>query len=47
MESGMLDLSPTISGRYRLDQVQQAFDDMGRKNDTKIKFMLDICARRE
>lgn len=42
MNSGMLDLSPIISGRYSFDQVHRALEDMRDKNSSRIKFMLDL-----
>ena len=42
MASGMLDVSPLITGRYRFEDILKAFADMRDKNDIRIKWMLDF-----
>lgn len=42
MGAGMLDFTPLISARYKLSEANQAMADMGAKNDTRIKFMMDV-----
>jgi threonine dehydrogenase-like Zn-dependent dehydrogenase len=42
MGAGMLDFAPLISARYKLNEANQAMSDMGTKNDTRIKFIMDV-----
>ncbi len=43
MESGMMNFTPLISARYKLEEVNKAMEDMSTKNDKKIKFMIDVA----
>ncbi|MFH0795836.1 MAG: zinc-binding dehydrogenase [Candidatus Omnitrophota bacterium] len=42
MASGTIDFTPLITGRYPFGEVEQALQDMGTKNDTRIKIMLEM-----
>lgn len=41
MESGMLDITPLISGRYALKDILQGYRDMKDRNDIRIKWLVD------
>ncbi|MHB1001615.1 MAG: zinc-dependent alcohol dehydrogenase [Armatimonadota bacterium] len=43
MEAGMLDLTPLISAKYKLTDVNQGMADMSSRNDKRIKFMIDVA----
>lgn len=42
MESGTIDFSSLVTGRYTFDQIPEAMEDMKSKNDTRIKMMVDM-----
>ena len=40
MASGMLDTRPLITGRYKLEDIEQALKDMKDKNDKRMKWIV-------
>ena len=42
MDSGALDITPLISGRYALKDIVQGYHDMKERNDIRIKWLVDF-----
>lgn len=42
MEAGRLNLKPLLTDRFSFDEVEQAFDAVSSRNDTRVKVMVDF-----